>query len=41
MKKPETMLLVAASDYDVLAATPRPRKRRVVAELLRAYLTGR
>jgi squalene synthase HpnC len=32
---------IAASRYDVLAATPRPRARRVVAELLRAYVTGR
>jgi len=32
---------IAASGYDVLAATPRPRKHRVAAELLRAYLTGR
>jgi squalene synthase HpnC len=27
--------------YDVLAATPRPRKRRVATEMLRAYATGR
>jgi squalene synthase HpnC len=32
---------IKASDCDVLAATPRPRKPRVAAELLRAYLTGR
>ena len=32
---------IAASGCDVLAATPRPRKHRVAAELLRAYLTGR
>ena len=32
---------ITASGCDVLAATPRPRNRRVVAELLRAYLTGR
>ena len=32
---------IAASGYDVLAATPRPRKHRVAAELLRAYVTGR
>jgi squalene synthase HpnC len=32
---------IRASDCDVLAATPRPRKRRVAAELLRAYVTGR
>ncbi len=32
---------ITASDCDVLAATPRPRKPRVAAELLRAYVTGR
>jgi len=32
---------ITASGCDVLAATPRPRNRRVAAELLRAYLTGR
>jgi squalene synthase HpnC len=32
---------ITASGCDVLAATPRPRPRRVAAELLRAYLTGR
>ena len=32
---------ITASGGDVLAATPRPRKRRVAAELIRAYLTGR
>jgi squalene synthase HpnC len=32
---------INASDCDVLAATPRPRTRRVAAELLRSYLTGR
>ncbi len=32
---------INASGCDVLAATPRPRNRRVAAELLRAYLTGR
>ena len=32
---------ITASGCDVLAATPRPRSRRVAAELLRAYLTGR
>jgi squalene synthase HpnC len=32
---------VTASGCDVLAATPRPRKRRVAAELLTAYLSGR
>jgi squalene synthase HpnC len=31
---------INASDCDVLAATPRPRKRRVAAELIRAYVTG-
>jgi squalene synthase HpnC len=31
---------IKASGCDVLAATPRPRKRRVAAELLRAYVTG-
>ncbi|MHB1595352.1 MAG: squalene/phytoene synthase family protein [Streptosporangiaceae bacterium] len=29
---------IAAADYDILAATPRPRTRRTVAELARAYL---
>jgi squalene synthase HpnC len=28
-------------DYDVLAATPRPRKPRMIAELSKAYLRGR
>jgi squalene synthase HpnC len=32
---------INASDCDVLAATPRPRKPRLAAELLRAYVTGR
>jgi squalene synthase HpnC len=32
---------ITASGCDVLAATPRPRKERVAAELLRAYVTGR
>ena len=32
---------ITASDCDVLAATPRPGKARVAAELLRAYMTGR
>ena len=32
---------IAASGYDVLRATPRPAKRRVVVELVRAYATGR
>ena len=31
---------INASDCDVLAATPRPRNRRVAAELIRAYVTG-
>ncbi len=31
---------INASDCDVLAATPRPRTRRVAAEFLRSYLTG-
>jgi squalene synthase HpnC len=32
---------IAAADHDVLRATPRPRARRTVAELLRCYATGR
>ena len=32
---------IKASGCDVLTATPRPRKRRVAAELLRAYVRGR
>jgi squalene synthase HpnC len=32
---------ITASDGDVLAATPRPGNARVLAELLRAYVTGR
>jgi squalene synthase HpnC len=32
---------IAASGYDVLAGAPRPQRRRVVAELARAYATGR
>jgi phytoene/squalene synthetase len=32
---------IKASGYDVLAATPRPRKPRVAVELLRAYVKGR
>ena len=32
---------IKVSGCDVLAATPRPRKHRVAAELLRAYITGR
>jgi len=32
---------IAAADHDVLRATPRPRKRRVAAELALAYARGR
>jgi squalene synthase HpnC len=32
---------IAAADHDVLAATPRPRKPRLAAELLLAYTRGR
>jgi hypothetical protein len=32
---------IKASGCDVLAATPRPGKPRVAAELLRSYVTGR
>jgi squalene synthase HpnC len=32
---------IRAADYDVLAATPRPGKRRLVAEAARAYTKGR
>jgi hypothetical protein len=32
---------ITAHGCDVLAVTPRPRKHRVAAELLRAYVTGR
>jgi squalene synthase HpnC len=32
---------IAAADHDVLSGTPLPRKRRVAAELLRAFATGR
>ena len=32
---------IAAADHDVLVATPRPRGRRTVAELIRCYLSGR
>jgi squalene synthase HpnC len=32
---------IAAADHDVLAATPRPRKPRLAAELLLAYARGR
>jgi squalene synthase HpnC len=31
---------IRASDHEVLGATRRPRKRRVIAELVRAYATG-
>jgi squalene synthase HpnC len=32
---------ITASGHDVLAATPRPGKRRVAAELAKAYVSGR
>jgi squalene synthase HpnC len=32
---------IAAADHDVLSGTPLPRKRRVAAELLKAFVTGR
>jgi squalene synthase HpnC len=32
---------ITASGHDVLAATPRPGKRRVAAELVKAYVSGR
>ena len=32
---------IAAADHDVLHATPRPRKRRLAAELILAYARGR
>ena len=32
---------IAASGYDPLSATPRPRKAKVAAELMRAYATGK
>ncbi len=32
---------IAAADYDVLACTPRPGKRRTAAELARAFARGR
>jgi squalene synthase HpnC len=32
---------IAAADHDVLRATPRPRKRRLAAELILAYARGR
>ena len=36
-----TLAAIAAADHDVLLATPRPRKRRVAAELALAYARGR
>jgi squalene synthase HpnC len=32
---------ITAADHDVLTTTPLPRKRRVAAELLRIFVTGR
>jgi squalene synthase HpnC len=32
---------IAAADYDVLSATPRPRRGRLVAELAKAFVRGR
>lgn len=32
---------IAAADHDVLSDTPRPRRPRLAAELLRAFVTGR
>jgi squalene synthase HpnC len=32
---------IARADHDVLSSTPRPGRRRLAAELLRAYVTGR
>ena len=32
---------IASADHDVLSDTPRPRRSRLAAELLRAYATGR
>jgi squalene synthase HpnC len=32
---------ITASGHDVLVATPRPAKRRVAAELVKAYMSGR
>jgi squalene synthase HpnC len=32
---------IAAADHDVLSGTPLPRRRRVAAELARAFATGR
>jgi len=32
---------IAGADHDVLRATPRPAKRRLAAELIRAYARGR
>ncbi len=36
-----TLAAIAAADHDVLRTTPRPRKRRVAAELGLAYARGR
>ena len=36
-----TLAAIAAADHDVLLATPRPRKRRMAAELALAYVRGR
>jgi squalene synthase HpnC len=32
---------IATADHDVLSATPRPRRPRLAAELVRAFVTGR
>jgi squalene synthase HpnC len=32
---------IRAADHDVLSGTPRPRRRRLAAELLRTFVTGR
>ena len=32
---------IAAADYDVLAATPRPAKSRTIRELAHAVVAGR
>ena len=32
---------IAAADHDVLSATPRPRRRRVIGELASAFVRGR
>jgi squalene synthase HpnC len=36
-----TLAAIAAADHDVLSRTPRPARRRLAAELLRALVTGR